>query len=94
MAAFGNGWYGFALDGVAAVAERLSILQARCREVDRDVDDLRVAVALREPARGDVTALADLGVDELVIVDTPPPEKALAAGWVSRLADRWLPAAR
>ena len=94
VAAFGNGWYGFALDGVAAVAERLSLLQARCREVDRDVDDLRVAVALREPARGDVTALADLGVDELVIVDTPPPEKALAAGWVSRLADRWLPAAR
>lgn len=90
VAACGNGWYGFALDGVSAVAERLTYLRARCRDVGRDLADLRVSVALREPARDDIAALADLGVDELVIVETPPDDAVLAPGWVARLADHWV----
>jgi probable F420-dependent oxidoreductase len=89
VAAWGDGWYGFNLDGVAAVAERLGYLEARCREVGRDVAGLRRAVALRQPQIRDVPALADLGVDELVIVDSPPADPRLVPDWVSKLAERW-----
>jgi probable F420-dependent oxidoreductase len=89
VAAWGDGWYGFNLDGVAAVADRLGYLEARCREAGRDVAGLRRAVALRQPQVSDVPALADLGVDELVIVESPPADPRLAADWVSNLAERW-----
>jgi probable F420-dependent oxidoreductase len=94
VAALGDGWYGFNLDGVAHVAERLAYLGARCRESGRDITRLRLAVALRRPEVGDVARLADLGVDELVIVESPPADPRLAAEWVSGLADRWMSASR
>ncbi|MCE0762237.1 LLM class F420-dependent oxidoreductase [Pseudonocardia kujensis] len=93
VAAVGDGWYGFNLDGVADVAGRLEFLRARCRESGRDITELRLAVALRNPQDDDVAKLADLGVTELVIVDAPPAEPRLAADRVSALADRWIPAA-
>jgi len=46
-------------------------------------------VALRDLHEHDVAALADPGVDELVIVDSPPQDARAAADWVSALADRW-----
>jgi probable F420-dependent oxidoreductase len=94
VVALGDGWYGFNLDGVADVAERLAYLGARCRESGRDITRLRLAVALRRPEVGDVARLADLGVDELVIVESPPADPRLAAEWVSGLADRWMSASR
>ena len=94
VAAFGNGWYGFALDGVAASPNACRTLRTRCDDVGRDITDLQLAVALRDPAPGDPGALAELGVDELVIVETPPDNPRLAAEWVSQLADRWVAAAR
>jgi probable F420-dependent oxidoreductase len=92
VAAVGDGWYGFNLDGVAHVAERVGFLEARCRESGRDLARLRLAVALRNPQVHDVAVLTDLGVNELVIVDSPPADPRLAAEWVSALADRWLAA--
>lgn len=88
-ATLGDGWYGFNLDGVPEVADRLAFLAAQ----DRDVAELRIAVALRDPEPDDVEELAALGVDELVIVDSPPEDLELAADWVSTLAARWLPTA-
>src|SRR6478672_510269 len=67
-AAWGDGWYGFNVDGVAAVAERVTTLRALCRESDRSPEELQLAVALRDPHPSDAAALADLGVDELVVV--------------------------
>ena len=93
VATWGDGWYGFNLDGVAAVAERLGYLEARCREAGRDIARLRRCVALRRPLAGDIPALADLGVDELVIVESPPADPRLVIDWVSRLGDRFLAAA-
>jgi alkanesulfonate monooxygenase SsuD/methylene tetrahydromethanopterin reductase-like flavin-dependent oxidoreductase (luciferase family) len=93
VAVMGDGWYGFNLDGVAEVVERVGFLEARCREFGRDIAGLRLAVALRDPQVDDVTILTDLGVDELVIVDSPPADPRLAPEWVSALADRWLSAA-
>lgn len=91
-ATWGDGWYGFNMDGVAHVAERLDYLATRCREVGRDVAGLRRAVALRQPKVSDVPALADLGVDELVIVESPPADPQHVVEWVSALADRWIAA--
>lgn len=85
-----DGWYGFNLGGVAGVADRLALINALCDETGRDRRELRVAVALRDLQPRDVSALADLGVDELVVVDGPPRDVGVAGDWVSALGDHWL----
>jgi probable F420-dependent oxidoreductase len=92
IAAWGDGWYGFNLDGVDAVAERVAALRTLCRERGRDPDELRLAVALRELRPRDVAPLAALGIDELVLVEGPPGDARVAADWVSALADHWMSA--
>ena len=90
-AAWGDGWYGFNVDDVPAAGERVATLRRLCRELDRDPEELRLAVALRDPQPADVDALDDLGVDELVVVAGPPDDPAEASDWVARLADQWNP---
>lgn len=90
VARWGDGWYGFNVDGVAAVGGRLAELQRQCAQVGRDVADLYKAVALQAPSVGDVAALSDLGVDELVIVEGPPEDPRAAGDWVASLAERWM----
>ena len=89
VASWGDGWYGFNLGGVDAVAERLAALKRHCDETGRDASELSVTVALRDPHVCDVDAVADLGVDELVLVESPPQDPAVAADWVFGLADAW-----
>jgi probable F420-dependent oxidoreductase len=88
--AWADGWYGFNLDGVAAVREQVANLERLCAESGRDRAELRVSVALRDPGVGDVGALAELGVDEMVLVEAPPDRPRAATDWVSALADRWM----
>ena len=38
----------------------------------------------------DVSALAELGIDELVIVAAPPHDVGEVPGWAADLAQRWL----
>jgi probable F420-dependent oxidoreductase len=90
VVAWGDGWYGFNLDDVAAVADRVALIDRLCRDTGRDRDELRLAVALRQPRRADVSALADLGIDEFVIVEAPPDDAAAAPEWIAGLAARWL----
>ena len=89
--AWGDGWYGFNLDDVAAVADRVKMIEALCREQGRDRADLYLAVALRQPQPGDVRALADLGIDEFVVVEAPPGGAEDVPDWVAGLAEGWLP---
>jgi probable F420-dependent oxidoreductase len=91
VAAWGDGWYGFNVDGVAEVRERVGKLEELCVESGRDRAELRLAVALRSPQAGDITALAELGVDELVLVEAPPDNPDDVPGWIAALADRWMP---
>jgi probable F420-dependent oxidoreductase len=91
VAAWGDGWYGFNLDGVAAVRDRVGKLDQLCAESGRDRAELRLAVALSSPEVGDVSALAEVGVDEMVLVEAPPRSPEAVPGWVSALADRWMP---
>jgi probable F420-dependent oxidoreductase len=89
VAGWGDGWYGFNLDGVAAVRERVGELERLCAESGRDRAELRLAVALRDARVADARALAELGVDELVLVEVPPDDPAAVAGWVAALAAKW-----
>jgi len=93
VVSWGDGWYGFNLDGPGAVQERMTALQRLCDEEGRHRSQLHVAVALRDLQPQDVGRLAELDVDELVIVDSPPADPRAAADWVSVLADRWMPPA-
>ncbi|WP_068272909.1 LLM class F420-dependent oxidoreductase [Aldersonia kunmingensis] len=91
VAELGDGWYGFNLDGIAAVDERMRRLGQACTVAGRGIDELQVAVALREPNVDDLPSLAALGVTELVIVDSPPASVSEVSPWVDQLADTWIP---
>ncbi|HEY5981738.1 MAG TPA: LLM class F420-dependent oxidoreductase [Microlunatus sp.] len=90
VAAWGDGWYGFHLDGVTEVAERLETLRTLCAERGRDAAELHLAVALRSPEPADRDRLRELGVSELVIVDSPPADPGQVSAWIADLSDRWL----
>lgn len=94
VAAWGDGWYGFNLDGPVAVRERVDRLERLCAEAGRDRAELTVSVALRDPGVDDIGALTEAGVDELVLVAAPPEDPQAATGWVSALADKWMGALR
>lgn len=93
VAAWGDGWYGFNIDGPEAARDRVTKLEQLCAESGRDRRQLRLSVALRNPGVGDLAALTELGVDELVLVESPPNRPEAAAEWVSTLAGRWMIAA-
>jgi probable F420-dependent oxidoreductase len=90
VAEWGDGWYGFNLADVEEAAYRASKLRAMCREMGRDPNDLRLAVALQDPTPADAVRLADAGIDELVLVDCPPADPIAAESWISDLAGQWL----
>jgi probable F420-dependent oxidoreductase len=90
VAEWGDGWYGFNLADVDAVAERVGFLRTLCTEHGRDPAELRLAVVLRDLQPSDVAPLAALGIDELVVVGAPPGDASVAADWVSALADHWM----
>lgn len=90
VAAWADGWYGFNLDGVAAVRACIGKLDQLCAEAGRDRRELRIAVALTNPQPGDARALAELDVDELVLVEAPPDHPETATEWVGGLADKWM----
>jgi probable F420-dependent oxidoreductase len=90
VAAWADGWYGFNLESVADVAERMTFLRAACRDAGRDFDALHCSVALADPSPNDMHALAGLDLDQLVVVASPPAEPDRATEWVGELAYRWL----
>ncbi|OBH27408.1 LLM class F420-dependent oxidoreductase [Mycobacterium sp. E342] len=92
-AKWGDGWYGFNIDGPAAARDRVGELERLCADSGRDPARLRLSVALRDPKVVDIGALADLGIDELVLVESPPDRPEAAAEWVVALAERWMKAA-
>jgi probable F420-dependent oxidoreductase len=90
VVAWGDGWYGFNLDDVAAVADRVTMIEELCRDAGRDRGELRLAVALQQPQQTDLSALAALAIDELVLVEAPPGEAADVPDWAAALAERWV----
>jgi probable F420-dependent oxidoreductase len=90
VAELGDGWYGFNLDGVEQVSERISALRERCEEAGRRFEDLTVSAAVSGSTPADAPELERLGVTELVVVEGPPGDPADAAVWVRELATQWL----
>ncbi len=90
VAAWGDGWYGFNLDGIDEVRHRIGRLEKLLEESGRDRAGVRVAVALAAPRAADAGALAELGVDELVLVQAPPDSADAVPEWISTLADEWI----
>jgi probable F420-dependent oxidoreductase len=90
VAEWGDGWYGFNLDGVAEVRKRITKIDELCAALNRERSELRLAVALRSPSVEDCEELAVLGIDELVLVESPPDGAKAAAGWVRELAEQWM----
>ncbi len=86
----GDGWYGFALGDVEEAARCTSTLRRMCRRAGREFGDLRLVVSLRDPEPDDATRLADVGVDQQVLITTPPADPIAAESWVADLARRWL----
>jgi probable F420-dependent oxidoreductase len=85
-ARLGDGWYGFNLEGVDHVRERMQRLRRACTRAGRDPAELDVAVSLAGDGPHDREELAALGVDELVLVGSPPDDPGAVESWLTRLA--------
>jgi alkanesulfonate monooxygenase SsuD/methylene tetrahydromethanopterin reductase-like flavin-dependent oxidoreductase (luciferase family) len=104
VAACADGWYGF---NVAAdsVADRIAVLAEAARRRGRSSERLggrpsgrlsgrlSVAVAVPDCSPADLPELSAAGVDELVLVSSPPSDPAEAPDWIGDLAARWVTAA-
>jgi alkanesulfonate monooxygenase SsuD/methylene tetrahydromethanopterin reductase-like flavin-dependent oxidoreductase (luciferase family) len=88
---WGDGWYGFNLRDVAVVAERVALIRRMCDEAGRDPSDLQLAVALQHLRHTDIPALSETGIDELVIVGSPPDNVPAIPDWVAGLAAQLAP---
>lgn len=90
VAGYGDGWYGFNL-AVDEVEARIDALEQCCRRQDRDVATVDIAVSTRDGTPQDLEALEHWGVDELVVVASPPDRPDDAGDWVADLAAHWHP---
>jgi probable F420-dependent oxidoreductase len=82
---WGNGWYGFNLTDVAAAVDRVAVIERLCQRSGRDISELRLAVSLQHAARSDAAALSEAGIDELIVVASPPDDVAAIPDWVAGL---------
>ena len=89
VAASGDGWYGFYLT-VEDIAERLQLLDRLCRAEGRDPGEIHTAIALSNAHPDQQERLADLGVDEVVLVGGPPADPREAYAWLTGLGRGWL----
>jgi probable F420-dependent oxidoreductase len=90
-AEYGDGWYGFNL-GPDEAGEKIAALRGMLAQRGRDAGGVEVVVApFSKPVEpADVERYRALGVDELVIVATPPPDEARVAEWVEGLGREWI----
>jgi probable F420-dependent oxidoreductase len=81
-----DGWYGFNLPDGASAGERIRRLRALCEAAGRDASEVEIAVALdHDPEPQERHELAEVGVDEVVLVATPPADPAEAEDWTTAL---------
>jgi probable F420-dependent oxidoreductase len=93
-AEYGNGWFGFNLDPNEAIA-KIKRLRELLAENNRDPREIEIIVCpyTKKITADDVKKYAAAGVDELVILSSPPEDESRVSGWVERLATQWLPGA-
>ncbi len=86
----GDGWYGFYL-GADETVERLATLRRLCQEAGRDPAEVRTAVAPLEPEPSDRRRLEAAGLDEVVLVASPPDHPEAVDGWMQTVTEGWMP---
>lgn len=89
VGAWADGWYGFNLADVQEAAGCATAIRQKCRAAARDPGDLRLSVALRDPQPGDAARLADIGIDEMVVVASPPDDADAVPQWLDDLGQQW-----
>ena len=92
----GNGWFGFNVgpDDAAPLADKL---RAMLKANGRDASEVEIIACpyTKKISRDDLKKYAAAGVDELVILTTPPEDESQIGGWIERLARDWVePAAK
>jgi probable F420-dependent oxidoreductase len=96
VAKHGNGWHGFNLDPVEAKA-KIDELHALLRDNGRDPKEIEISISpyTKRITPDDLKRYRDAGVNEIVIVTTPPQDEAQVIAWVERLSEKWIgPASR
>jgi probable F420-dependent oxidoreductase len=87
----GDGWFGFNVgpDEAAPLAERL---RAMLKANGRDAGEVEIIVCpyTRKITRDDLKTYGAAGVDELVILTSPPDDEAQIGRWIERLAHDWI----
>jgi probable F420-dependent oxidoreductase len=91
VAAHGTGWHGFNLNPAEAKA-KVEKLHGLMKERGRKNSEVEIAVApyRKRIEPDDLKRYRDAGVDEIVVVTTPPDQEAEIVGWVEHIADRWI----
>jgi probable F420-dependent oxidoreductase len=92
VARLADGWYGFNLDGPDHVRDRVTRLRELCAECERDPAEIEIAVALAGAATTERRGLEQLGIDELVLVASPPKDPNHVDEWLQALPGPGLPA--
>ena len=95
-AEIGVGWYGFNVgpDDAAPLAGKL---RAMIKANGRAASEVEIIVCpyTKKITAGDLPKYAAAGVDELVILSSPPEDESQIGGWIERLARDWVePAAK
>jgi probable F420-dependent oxidoreductase len=92
----GNGWFGFNVgpDDAAPLVKKLhSMLKANGRNSNEV--EIIVSPYTRKITLDDLKKYSAAGVNELVMVASPPEDERQIAGWVERIAHDWVePAAK
>jgi probable F420-dependent oxidoreductase len=88
VAVHGDGWYGFNV-ALGELPGRLEILRAACEGSGRTGTSLHKAVALTDANPDDLGDVEALGVNEVVIVESPPGVVEDVEAWVGHLAQTW-----
>ncbi len=93
-AEYGNGWFGFNLDPNEAAA-KIKRLRELLDQNKRDTSEVEIIACpyTKKITADDVKKYAAAGVDELVILSTPPEDESRVAAWVERLSSTWITAA-
>ncbi|MGH7782197.1 MAG: LLM class F420-dependent oxidoreductase [Candidatus Binataceae bacterium] len=95
VAEYGDGWFGFNCDPNDA-KERVAKLQALMRERGRDPREIEFIVSpyTKKITGDDMKRYRDAGVQEVVILSSPPADAAQIPEWADRLARDWIAPAR
>jgi probable F420-dependent oxidoreductase len=92
----GNGWFGFNV-GPGEAAPLADKLRAMLKANGRDPSEVEIIVCpyTKKITADDLKHYGAAGVNELVILSSPPEDESQIAGWIERLARDWIdPAAK